>query len=97
MEKLNNKYMGLSMNKNIQQIISKKAEEIKETIINTRRHLHMYPELSGEEKETSLFIAEKLNALGIEVKTNIGGYGVVGILRGGKQGATIAWRADMDA
>jgi metal-dependent amidase/aminoacylase/carboxypeptidase family protein len=97
MEKLNKKYMGLNMNKNIQQIISKKTEEIKETIINTRRHLHMYPELSGEEKETSLFIAEKLNALGMEVKTNIGGYGVVGILRGGKQGATIAWRADIDA
>jgi amidohydrolase len=91
------KYRGLSMNKNIQRIISKKAEEIKGTIINTRRHLHMYPELSGKEKETNLFIAEKLNALGIEVKTNIGGYGVVGILRGGKQGATITWRADMDA
>ena len=36
------------MNKNIHLLISKKAEEIKEDVINTRRHLHMYPELSGE-------------------------------------------------
>jgi metal-dependent amidase/aminoacylase/carboxypeptidase family protein len=85
------------MNKNIHTLISKKAEEIKEDVINARRHLHMYPELPGEEKETSRFIAEKLNALGIEVQTNIGGCGVVGILNGAKQGATIAWRADMDA
>jgi amidohydrolase len=86
-----------SMNKNIHMLISQKADEIKEDVINTRRHLHMYPELSGAEKETSRFVAEKLKALGIEVQTNIGGYGVVGILNGAKQGATIAWRADMDA
>ena len=34
---------------------------------------------------------------GIDVQTNIGGYGVVGVLNGGKKGETIAWRADMDA
>ncbi len=85
------------MSKNIHMLISKKAEEITENVINTRRHLHMYPELPGEEKETSSFISEKLNALGIEVQNNIGGYGVVGILNGAKKGATIAWRADMDA
>jgi len=78
-------------------LISKKADEIKDSIINTRRHLHMFPELSGEEKETSRYIAEKLNALGMEVQTNIGGWGVVGILNGAKPGATIAWRADIDA
>ena len=78
-------------------LISKKADEVKDGIINTRRHLHMYPELSGEEKETSRYIAEKLNALGMEVQTNIGGFGVVGILNGAKPGATIAWRADIDA
>jgi metal-dependent amidase/aminoacylase/carboxypeptidase family protein len=85
------------MIKNIHLLISKKAEEIKEDIINTRRHLHMYPELSGEEKETSRFVAERLKTLGLEVQTNVGGYGVVGILSGANPGATIAWRADMDA
>jgi metal-dependent amidase/aminoacylase/carboxypeptidase family protein len=85
------------MNKNIHMLISSKAEEIKEDVIKTRRHLHMYPELPGKEKETSRFIARKLRALGLEVHTDIGGYGIVGILIGGKSGATIAWRADMDA
>lgn len=85
------------MNKNIHMLISDKAEEIREDVISTRRHLHMHPELPGKEKETSRVIAEKLKALGMEVQTNIGGYGVVGILNGGKPGETIAWRADMDA
>jgi len=85
------------MNKNIHMAIAEKVEEIKDDVINTRRHLHMYPELPGEEKETSRLVAERLEALGLDVRTNIGGYGVVGILKGGKLGATIAWRADMDA
>lgn len=85
------------MNKNIHNLISQKAKEIENDIINIRRHFHMYPELPGEEKETSRFVAEKLVALGMEVQTNIGGYGVVGILKGAKTGTTLAWRADMDA
>jgi len=85
------------MNKDIQQLIINKTEEIKESVINTRRYLHMFPELSGEEKETIAFIAERLNSLGLEVQTNISGYGVVGILRGKKSGTVIAWRADIDA
>lgn len=85
------------MNKNIHRLISNKAEEIKEDVVNIRRHLHMYPELSGEEKETSRFVAERLKKLGLEVQTNVGGYGVVGILNGANKGETIAWRADMDA
>ena len=89
--------MEINMSKNIHMLISNKAEEIKEDVINTRRYLHMYPELPGGEKETSRFIAERLNELGIEVQTNKGGYGVVGILNGAKEGPTIAWRADMDA
>lgn len=85
------------MNKNTHEQISRKTKEIENDIINIRRHLHMYPELPGEEKETSRFVAEKLAALGMEVKTDVGGYGVVGILKGAKPGATLAWRADMDA
>jgi len=37
-----------------------------------------------------------LRNLGLDVKTGLGGFGVVGILKGGKQGKKIAWRADMD-
>lgn len=85
------------MNKEVHKRISKKVEEIAEAIIATRRHFHTYPELSDDERETSFFVAEKLKILGFTVQTNIGGYGVVGILKGEKPGATIAWRADMDA
>lgn len=89
--------MGGRMNQHIHQSISQKAKEMENDIIHMRRHFHMYPELPGEEKETSSFVAEKLHALGMEVQTSVGGYGVVGILNGAKPGTTFAWRADMDA
>ena len=53
--------------------------------------------MAGNEKRTSKIIAEYLLNLGLEVKTGVAGYGVVGILEGGKEGKNIAWRADMDA
>ena len=70
---------------------------LKDTIINTRRDFHKHPELSFKEFRTSKIVAEKLNNFGIETKKNIGKTGVVGILKGKKNGPTIALRADMDA
>ena len=67
-------------------------------LVAIRRHLHAHPELSYEEVETSKFIAEKLIEFGIEHQTNIGGYGVVGLIKGKKPSLkTIALRGDMDA
>lgn len=65
-------------------------------MVKWRRHLHMHPELSYEEKETSNFIAGKLEELGISVTRNVGGHGVVGVIRSGS-GPVVALRADMDA
>jgi amidohydrolase len=59
--------------------------------------VHAHPELGLQEIRTSSMIAEKLTQLGLEVKTNVGTTGVVGILKGGKPGRTFAIRADMDA
>lgn len=59
------------------------------------RRLHQHPELSGQEYQTSSFVAERLEALGAEVFL-CGGTGVVGVMRNGA-GPTIAFRADMDA
>ena len=42
------------------------AEEFKEEIIAWRRHIHMYPELSGKEYKTAEFIVERLKEFGIE-------------------------------
>jgi metal-dependent amidase/aminoacylase/carboxypeptidase family protein len=77
--------------------IQEQTDQIFDSLVNLRRDLHMYPEVSGNERRTSNKIIKYLKALGLEVKTNIGGYGVVGILKGSKPGKKIAWRADMDA
>ncbi len=77
--------------------IQTKTDEIFDSLVNIRRDFHKHPELSGEEHRTSNEIANYLKSLGLEVKTNIGGYGVVGILNGDKHGKRIAWRADIDA
>lgn len=74
-----------------------KTDTIYKNLIEVRRDLHMHPEVSKQEKRTSKIVAAYLKDLGLEVKTNIGGNGIVGILEGGKKGRKIAWRADMDA
>lgn len=72
-------------------------EQYKEELVEIRRDLHMHPELSNEEKRTPAFIAKYLEDLGIDIRTNVGGNGVVGRLEGAKPGKTIALRADFDA
>jgi hippurate hydrolase len=65
--------------------------------IEIRHHLHMHPELSYQEFETSKFVQQKLTEYGIafEVKAATG---VVGIIEGRNPGSRIvALRADMDA
>lgn len=66
-------------------------------IIKVRRDLHRYPELSGAETRTAAKVAARLRALGLDVRTGVGGHGVVAILSGGRPGPLIAFRADMDA
>ena len=66
-------------------------------VINWRRDFHQNPELSNREFRTSKIVADQLRQMGIEVQTGIAHTGVVGILRGGKPGPTIALRSDMDA
>ncbi|MEQ8533316.1 MAG: amidohydrolase, partial [Imperialibacter sp.] len=57
---------------------------------------HQSPELSLAEKETSKTLATELRKLGFEVTENMGGYGVVGVLKNGT-GPTVLYRTDMDA
>ena len=66
--------------------IHAKIAPLKNTIINTRRDFHKHPELSFKEFRTSKIVAEKLKSFGIETKKNIGKTGVVGILKGEKNG-----------
>jgi metal-dependent amidase/aminoacylase/carboxypeptidase family protein len=73
------------------------TDKIFEKLVKIRRNLHAIPELAGKEKRTQETIKKYLIDLGLEVKTDIYGYGLVGILKGAKKGKSIAWRADMDA
>jgi metal-dependent amidase/aminoacylase/carboxypeptidase family protein len=77
--------------------ITAKATSLQPELISIRRDIHRHPELSGTESRTAGVIAERLRALGLEVRTGIGGHGVVAILRGGRPGPVVAYRADMDA
>jgi amidohydrolase len=78
--------------------IDRAAQSLREKLIEHRRDLHRHPELSNREERTSRVIAEKLRALGLdEVKTGVGRYGVVALLRGAHPGPVVAVRADMDA
>jgi amidohydrolase len=65
-------------------------------VIAWRRDIHEHPELSNREVRTSALVAAHLKSLGLEVEL-YANTGVVGLLRGGKPGPTVALRADMDA
>src|SRR5918992_1312094 len=78
--------------------IAQAAEAMRAKLIEQRRDFHMHPELSNREERTSRVVAERLRALGLdEVKTGVGKYGVVALLKGAKPGPVVAVRADMDA
>lgn len=77
--------------------IGEKLESLRTDLIEVHRDLHQHPELSGHEERTARVVAERLRGLGLQVRTGVGGHGVVGLLRGDKPGPTVAYRADMDA
>lgn len=78
--------------------IKQSANEFSTQLIEIRRHLHTHPELSFEEKETAKFIATQLDKLGITYQKDIGGHGIVGLIKGNNPDQqTIALRADIDA
>jgi len=63
-----------------------------------RQHLHAHPELSLECHQTAAFVVEKLREFGItDIHEGIATSGVVAIIEGQGEGATIGLRADMDA
>jgi hippurate hydrolase len=66
-------------------------------LVHIRRDIHAHPELGFEETRTSQVVADKLAAWGIEVHRGIARTGVVGVIRGRKDGGrAIGLRADMD-
>ena len=70
---------------------------IKERVLETFNVLHAIPELGFNEHKTSAYLAEKLASFGYDVKTGLGGTGIVGTLKGKEPGPAVGLRADMDA
>ena len=78
--------------------IKKIAQDFAPRLIEIRRHIHAHPELSGEEHQTSAYIAGVLSSCGLNVRESVGKTGVVGELTGsGSDRRTLAIRTDMDA
>ena len=75
----------------------KEYKGIEPKVIDWRRDFHQNPELSNREFNTADKIASHLKSLGIEVQTGVAKTGVVGILKGNRNGKVIALRADIDA
>lgn len=78
-------------------IIEPLEQKYHNTYLDYWKNFHRYPEPSYKEERTSAKVAEILKSLGMEVKTGVGGTGVVGLLKGNLSGPVIALRADMDA
>lgn len=90
-------YIGDGIMDTLQDLIKDYASKYKEQVIAWRRHIHSHPELSGQEKETSLFIQKVLGELGIPFVNDISDYAVIGEIQGSHPGPVIALRADIDA
>jgi len=81
----------------VEENIHQAVEAIFEETVALRRDFHMHPEVAFEEFRTSGVIAERLEALGLEVRRGVGQTGVVAVLEGTQPGRTVLARADIDA
>ncbi|MBS9523963.1 amidohydrolase [Litoribacter alkaliphilus] len=81
----------------LKSMVDEKTSSIEDQVIEWRRDFHQHPELGNQETRTAKIVADHLRSLGMEVQEEVAVTGVVGILKGGKPGPTVALRADMDA
>ena len=73
-------------------------QKYREKYMGYYRHIHAHPELSYQEEQTAAYVYEALSALPLdEIRCDVGGHGVVALLKGSQPGPCIALRADMDA
>lgn len=82
--------------KNMVETVEKTLSENVDDFVALYKHLHQNPELSLHEKETSKKIIDELKSAGLEVHSELWGYGFLGLLKNG-EGPTIMVRTDLDA
>lgn len=83
----------------IKEQIQELSAKIFNEVVANRRHLHANPELSFHELQTSVFVANKLEELGLEYH-KMADTGLVALIKGEKPSDAnnvVALRADMDA
>ena len=78
------------------EIIRLQAEAQQDYVIESRRTIHRFAEVSGKEFKTSAFIEEEIKKAGLHYE-KAGDTGWIAILDTGKPGSRIALRADIDA
>ena len=80
-------------------VIKQESEELLSEVISHYHYLHQHPELSYQEKNTSEYIIRFLDVEGIDYLKNIGGFGVLAMIKGEafESDKEIALCADMDA
>lgn len=75
----------------------KEISDLSHEMFGVRQYLHLNPELSGKEFQTTHFIKDKLAEHGIEIEPLFVSTGVSALIRGTRPGPTICIRHDIDA
>lgn len=81
------------LNKTLCQVV----DNLESELVDLRRHLHRYPELSGQEFETTRFLAEQLDGLGVPYRLGPEQRGLVVDFGPAQPRRRLALRADIDA
>ncbi len=82
----------------MKETVKQKSEQLFEEIRTHRRHLHMHPELSYHEHNTSAYVQAQLAVSGINFQNGIADTGIVALIEGkNPTKKVIALRGDMDA
>lgn len=71
-------------------------EQYRDYVLQARRHLHQHPELALEEVETTKFLMNELDQMGIPY-IRAHPTGLIATLKGPNPGPTVALRSDIDA
>jgi amidohydrolase len=85
-----------AQNHGLESTIRSIVEQEYDSLFQLYRHLHANPELSFREVKTAARIQQELQKIGFEVTGNVGGHGLVGVLKNGS-GPTVMIRTDLDA
>ena len=77
--------------------IAGEKQSLAQVLISVRRHLHKHPEVGMDEHDTARFIRQTLEGYGLDVHGPVAGTGVYVDVQGTADGATVGYRADIDA